>query len=353
MVWKLATARAEEVGDLGVEWNLLQCGEGSEDLDRPGRPWPSSHEVADSLLVSLLESDETRPIATVLPSVRSSGNPDDMVRFTSAPASPDDEDEIDVVAIDGPEGTFRPLRREPVTVPWEPESQGACGGCDRGTATGDEDGDAMVDSRDSLLEVPEEGVELRPSPIQNYWTRIQARRGGAVERARGRVAHIRPMPRVGGRLRAYYHRPDPRRFNITTTAPVVRSQEIISRVTSPLGSIAEETLAETARMARHQATQVPRIRQRDAILQVHITAPQRTMATQTLMTMMGGMRLDEPVLTSAAGDEVTLHVSPEASTGEREVNYSDISSDGAIEADSNQGETSTSAGTPVQDERDS
>jgi hypothetical protein len=109
---------------------------------------------------------------------------------------------------------------------------------------------------------------------------------------------------------------------------------------------------ETARMARHQATQVPRIRQRDATLQVLITAPQRTMATQTLLTMMGEMHLDEPVMTSAAGDEVTLHVGHEASASERETNYSDVSSDGAVEVDSTQGEASASEGTPVQDERD-
>jgi hypothetical protein len=360
--WRDLQAGLELVGDatesadeLGIEWNLLHCNEGSESLDRPGRPWPSAHEVADSLLANATASGETRPIATVLPMTDRSEPHDDVIRFMSNPASPDEADETEVIPQGSPDGTFRPLRSEPVTIPLEPVAQGACGGLGfehRSTDTSEESDEAAIDTREGLPEAPEEGTEMRPSPIQAHWTRIQARRSGVVERTRGRVAHIRPMPRAGGRATAYLHRPDPRRFRFETTAPVVRSQEILSRVTSPLGSIAEETLAEIIHMARHQATQVPRIRQRDAALQVLITTPQRTMATQTMLTMMGAMTLGGPLLTSSVTDEVTLRVTPEASASGGTIPYSDVSSDCAIEAESTPEDTSESAGTPVQDERE-
>lgn len=345
----------DELGD-EVKWSLLQCNEPDDSLDRPGRPWQTAHEMADSLIgyigEEVTESGEVEPEETILPleTPRPSVN---MVRFTEAPASPDDPGSNDLDEPDSPEGTFRPIRRAPIVIPVEPVvpvNWGGYGQEHRGTETSDDQGDLEVDSREGLVEAPEEGQEVLLSPIQSYWTRLQARRGGVVERARGRVAHIRPMPRVGSRMLAFHHRPDPRVFRLTTTAPVVRSQEVISRVTSPMGSIAEETLAERVHMARNRATQVPRVRQRSSAVQVQITAPQRTVATQTLIVMMETMSISSTSVTSDIGNEVILRTSPTVQTVTEIPDNSDISSDGVVDGGATQGEASASEDTPVQDE---
>jgi hypothetical protein len=350
----------EEDDELGneVTWGMLHCDEPGNSLDRPERPDPTAYEMGVPL-VGHREGENTRsgevgPEEMVLP-VGVLPQSINMLRFDDAPASPDNTGSSDFGGLDSPEGMFRPIRDVPILIPLEPvapvSEEGSCQK-HRGTGNDENQDEPEVDSREGLAVAPEEGREVLPSPIQSYWTRLQARRDGVVERARGRVAHIRPMPRVGGRRFACYHRPDPRVFRLTTTAPVVRSLDVISRVTSPMGSIAEETLAERVHMARDHSTQVPRIRQRNSGVQVRITAPQRTVSTQTLIEMMGMMSVDPTSVTSDSGDDVTLRASPAVQAVMEIPTYSDVSSDGVVDGGATQGEVSASEGTPLQDEHE-
>jgi hypothetical protein len=91
--------------------------------------------------------------------------------------------------------------------------------------------------------------------IQRYWTRSQARRIKKGKQVPARVAMIRPAQMRQGRQVVIRRRYDPRSFIIRVNAPVIQTNSVISRVTLPDGTMAEENLNGCIFMARTVHTQ--------------------------------------------------------------------------------------------------
>jgi hypothetical protein len=188
--------------------------------------------------------------------------------------------------------------------------------------------------------------EMGPSAIQDYWTRVQRRRDGQKERNPNRVAVVRPMPRRNDQVSVIRRRADPRVFRLETRAPVVTTQTIISRVTSPNGSVAQENMNERVAMARNQATQVPHVDLRSVATQ---SAPRGvTIATQTETDILSGMETAYVHPSSAVGADVTIPVITGGVTGtELRLVLKMESTSGEDTPRQTEEETD---GTPVQDE---
>jgi hypothetical protein len=120
---------------------------------------------------------------------------------------------------------------------------------------------------------------LGPSAAQRYWSNLQSRPSGEKGFQPQRIAMVRPRPRR--RTPAHRRISDQRFFRIITPAPVVRSQHIISRVTSPNGHVAEETMNERFDMARDYATQTVFPMQANFV---------RTVSTQTLIPLFADVQ---------------------------------------------------------------
>lgn len=97
---------------------------------------------------------------------------------------------------------------------------------------------------------------LEASPIQNYWSRVQAKAKPAADGRPSRIALIQPKRKAWGPMTAHQRRRHAQRvIRIVTQAPVVSSQSILSRTILPDGSMNIETLDTHISMACTRSTQ--------------------------------------------------------------------------------------------------
>jgi hypothetical protein len=92
---------------------------------------------------------------------------------------------------------------------------------------------------------------LGPSPIQQHWTRAQAR---SRRMAPSRIAMVRPRPRQASLLRR--RRNIPQMWHISTTSPIIQTHSILSRVTDSSGDTLREDMNSQYHMTRTVATQM-------------------------------------------------------------------------------------------------
>jgi hypothetical protein len=335
-----------------IDWDLMRCDETSVEEARPG-VWPSAEEIADELLGLDRNEPNVRgnPVVNVVAPMPHESSVVELgrIRFLEAPASPTEEEQEGLDNGERPMGAFRPIQAVRGTGRYDvvrPDVRD-----DREPATRDVGTDMeSVGVVGDLEESPEEGREVYPSPIQRHWTRTQARRSRRVDRRSDRVAHMRPAPRRDEGPYAIFHRRDPRVFRVRTTGPVIHTTDIISRVTSPCGSVMEERLGDHVHMARDKATQVPRKKKRSMAIQVHMRTESQAVSTQTVARLIEAMTLDTA---PEVENEVIIRLLP--AEGQDQVGvlpYSDVSSEGTTGDGAVADESCSSSGTPVQDERE-
>ena len=369
----------EDEGDVGGEtelkivdpvWKLLRCNETNESLNETERSWPNAQDLAQTLVgyigAEVTGDEETGVVhrgTGVNDAEEGSGR---VVRFLEPPASPcgadletvvwpgmRDQVVIPLENIEDNEGydaEVSDLLEPPVLLRAISSDVNNLGyPCHEDEASVNEvweDFRAGTADENYCEKSPSSLREMGPSAIQDYWSRVQRRRDGQKERNPDRVAVVRPMPRRTGQVSVIRRRADPRVFRLETRAPVVTTQTVISRVTSPNGSIAQENMNERVAMARNRATQVPRVYLRSVATQN--TPRGVTIATQTETDILSGMEAAYVHPSSAVGADVTIPVIVGGVTG-TELRL-------VLEMESTSGEDTPrrteeeSDGTPVQDE---
>jgi hypothetical protein len=209
-------------------WNVS---EDNETVDAPmPSAWPGATEIADELIrAGTMEGGDDVVIPEPCDSVSEVVGPHtpNYVCVSESPASPDTEVEVEARSdtSDNPDyyAAYRPVT-SPVTD---------------------------VSPAQAPLAPPR---ELGPSVTQQYWSKLQRRRGQPAGTPYNRIAVVRPQPRRRRRS-TYARNAYPRVFRMVTQAPVVRAVSILSHVRSPGGHVAIESLADQVTFARHAATQ--------------------------------------------------------------------------------------------------
>jgi hypothetical protein len=105
------------------QWDSIRCLETRDSLERPGRPWPTAHELADALFGDATEEtvpDELEVNTPVRAMVESPVRTEACMYFTEPPASPEAGSEEVVVESEESTSLFRPIFAAPVTIPLEP-----------------------------------------------------------------------------------------------------------------------------------------------------------------------------------------------------------------------------------------
>ena len=286
--------------------------------------WPSATAIADELVRSgtgsEFEPDIVKVVAAVAPRVVGPHTPE-YVRVTESPASPDSTEDFEArsESSDTPEvvGIYRPTT-SPVTDVSGAEA------------------------------APTPLREMGPSAAQEYWLKLQRRRGQMVGYPYNKIAVVRPRPRPRPRrMPAMSRRDYPQLIRILTRAPVVRSVSILSQVTSPGGHVATETLNDLINLARTRATQTP-------------PRPSQSMATQTFTplfadvhTSTGNGGLPANVVVIRLGGVATSGEAPATvTTGEESTSGAEavVMATENAEDESATGDESGTEGTPLMDE---
>jgi hypothetical protein len=201
--------------------------------------------------------------------------------------------------------------------------------------------------------------ELGPSKAQQYWSK-KVRQEGGIGKAK-RVAMIRPRMRWI-RPVAIQALQDPRRFRVTTQAPILQTRAIITRTIGTDGSVFERALHDQFVMAHSVATQTLTPEQDEVISAI----TNRSMATQTLPQVEAvedaegsrsvATQTNGPLMrdaqTSMEDDVWEIFSDQEVSSEDECSSQEDMSCDSSSDDEIDMNENISSVGTPVQDEND-
>ena len=211
-------------------WNV-SVDEDIVDNPTPGL-WPNALELANELIhEGSAQSAGGAAETTVVGDGMTGSHVPAYERVWESPASPDEDPDMDVWSEVSSPGTYEVVYR-PVTSP--------------------------ITDVPSPHTPPCVDRELGPSQAQKYWSKLQRGQDGrepGCEARPKKIAVVRPQRRRGRYALERQRRRYPRVFRIITQAPVIRSQSIISRVITPDGHVAIESMEERFDMARTTSTQ--------------------------------------------------------------------------------------------------
>jgi hypothetical protein len=174
---------------------------------------------------------------------------------------------------------------------------------------------------------------LKPSRIQRYWTRSQARKGVSGKKKQIRVARIRPTQFVNGRIVTVRQQYRPRQLHMGLVDPMLQANTVIARVIAADGTANDETMENRIFMTRATETQT---RARLGLLS-------RSVVTQ--ISIPGEAELRGAVEISSGEESEEGQSEPVILSDD-----TDNNDESDTEEDENEGEDGQSLGTPLQDE---